>query len=100
MRCSYNFVKVSAERERKDKRDFNIVFYLGADQTEGREDAISRLDRLFNIKREISSTPGGSNTGTVGYQKPVRLRIEGSKYEFSREDGEKIVVDIEKRTRP
>ena len=100
MRCSYNFVEVSAEREGKDKRHFTIVFYMSADQTEGKEDAISRLDRLFNIKREVSSTPGVANTGRVGYKKPVALRIEGSKYEFSREDGEQVVVDIEKKTRP
>ena len=100
MRCSYNFVEVSAEREGKDKRHFNIVFYIGADQTEGREDAISRLDRLFKIKREASAISEIANTGRVGYKKPVRLRIEGSKYEFSREDGEKIVVDIDKKTRP
>ena len=100
MRCSYNFMEVSAGREGKDKRHFNIMFYVSADQTEGKEDAISRLDRLFNIKREVSTTPGVANTGKVGYKKPVTLRIAGSKYEFSREDGEQIVVDIEKKTRP
>jgi hypothetical protein len=105
LRCSYDFVEVSPRREGKDKRHFNIVFYLGANQEEGKEagrkeDAISRLDRLFNIKREVSSTSGLADTGTVGYTKPVTLRIEGSKYQFAREDGEEIVVDIEKKTRP
>jgi len=79
----------------------NILFYIGADLAEGKkDDAISRLDRLFKIKREASLTPGVANTGTVGYQKSVTLRIQGSKYEFSREDGQKIVVDIEKKSRP
>ena len=100
MRCSYHFVEVPGEKEGKDKRHFNILFYIGADQAEGKEDAISRVDRFFRIKREVSSTPGVANTGTVGHKKPVTLRIQGSKYEFSREDGQKIVVDIEKKTRP
>ena len=100
MRCSYHFVEVSAERAGKDRRHFNIVFYLGADLAKEKEDAISRLNRLFDIEREVSVTPGVANTGRVGYKKPVRLQIQGTKYEFSREDGENIVVDIEKKTRP
>jgi hypothetical protein len=101
MRCSYHFVEVASEKEEKDQRHFNILFYIGADLAEGKkDDAISRLDRLFKIKREASLTPGVANTGTVGYQKSVTLRIQGSKYEFSREDGQKIVVDIEKKSRP
>ena len=100
MRCNYQFVKVSSEKEEKDKGHFNILFYMGADQAEGKEDAISRLDRFFRIEREASLTPGAANVGTVGYKKPVTLRIQGSKYEFIREDGEKIVVDIGKKTRP
>jgi len=100
MRCSYHFVEVFSKREGKDKRHFNILFYISADQSEGHEDAISRLDRFFTIKREVSSTPGVANTGTVGYKKPVTLRIQGTKYELSREDGQKIVVDIAKKTRP
>ena len=100
MRCSYDFVEASAKREGKGQRHFNLVFYQGADQAEGKADAISRLDRLFNIKREVSSAPGLANTGTVSYTKPVTFRIEGSMYEFSGEDGEKAVVDIEKKTRP
>jgi hypothetical protein len=99
LRCHYEFVEVSGDRQGKDKRHFNILFYLGADQSEEKEDAISRLDRLFNIKREVSP-PGLDSMGTIGYKKPVTLRIEGSKYEFSREDAQKIVVDIEKKTRP
>ena len=100
MRCNYRFVKVSSAKEAKDKGHFNILFYMSADQTEGKEDAVSRLDRFFRIKREASLTPGVANLGTVGYKKPVTLRIQSSKYEFIREDGEKILVDIEKKTRP
>jgi len=100
MRCSYHFMEASSERKGKDDGHFNILFYIGADQSKGNEDAISRLDRFFRIKREASSTPGLASTGTVGYKKSVRLRIQGSKYEFSREDGQKIVVDIEKKTKP
>ena len=100
LRCGYHFVEVSSENESRDNRHFRILFYIGADQAEGKEDAISRLDRFFRIVQEGSSNPGVENTRTVGYKKPVTLRIEGSKYEFNREDGEKIVVDIEKKTRP
>lgn len=100
MSCSYHFVEISAEKEGKDKRHFSVLFYIGADQAEGKVDAISRLDQLFNVRREGSSEPGVANTGAVSYKKPVRLRIQGSKYEFSREDGEKMVVDIEKKTTP
>lgn len=105
MRCSFDFVEVFPKKEGNEKLRFNIVFYLGADQAEGnqagrKEDAISRLDRLFNVTRKAFPTPGEANTDTVGYTKPVTLRIDGSKYEFSREEGEKVVVDIEKKTRP
>jgi hypothetical protein len=100
MRCSYHFVEISAEKEEKDKRHFSVLFYIGADQAEGKVDAISRLDRFFNVRREVSSEPGIANTGAVGYKKPVTLRIQGSTYEFSHEDGEKIVVDKEKKTTP
>jgi hypothetical protein len=93
-------VEVAAEKEGKDKSHFKILFYLGADQSEGKEDAISRLDRFFRIKREESSTAGIANNGRVGNKRAVRLRIEGSKYEFIGEDGKKIIVDIEKQTRP
>ena len=99
MRCSYHFVEVSDKKEGKDKHHFDMLFYIGADQSEGKEDAISRLDRFFRIKREASSRPWMGTTGRVDYKKLVTLRIEGSKYEFIREDGEKIVVDIEKDTR-
>src|SRR5262245_24813045 len=61
MRCSYQFVEVSSEKDGKDKRRFNILFYMGADQSERNEDAISRLDRFFRVKREASSTPGVAN---------------------------------------
>ncbi|HEU4387050.1 MAG TPA: hypothetical protein VFV34_04590 [Blastocatellia bacterium] len=100
IRCSYRFVEVSSGQNRKDKRHFSLLFYMGADQAEGKEDAISRLDRFFGIKREASSAPGAANTDTVGYKQPVTLRRQGSRYKFSREDGETIVVDIEKTTRP
>jgi len=100
IRCSYKFVEVSAGQNRKDKRHFSLLFYMGADRAQGKEDAISRLDRFFRIKREASSTPGVGSKDTVGYKQPVTLRRQGSRYEFSREDGEKIVVDIEKKTRP
>jgi hypothetical protein len=100
VRCSYRFVEVAGEQNRRDKRHFNLLFYLGADQAEGKEDAISRLDRFFRINREASSTPGLDSTDVVGYKEPVTLRIHGSKYEFSREGGDRIVVDIEKKTRP
>ncbi|MGH9906713.1 MAG: hypothetical protein ACRD8U_14155 [Pyrinomonadaceae bacterium] len=100
MRCSYQFVEASSLKQEKDKRHFKIHFYIGADQTIDKEDAISRLDRFFKIKREASSTPGVANTGTVGYKKLVTLRTRDSLYKFTREDGEKIVVDVEKMTRP
>lgn len=87
-------------KQEKEKHHFKIEFYIGADQTEDKADAISRLDRLFKIKREVSPTPAVANTGKIGYQAPVTLKIDGSKYEFSREDGETIVVDVEKKTRP
>jgi hypothetical protein len=93
-------VEVSGEKAEKDKAHFNIVFYIGADQTDGKEDAISRLDRFFRITRQGPSTAGAETTGSVGYKKPVTLRIQGSKYEFTAEDREKIVVDIQKKTRP
>ena len=99
MLCYYNFVEASGEKEGKEKSNFNIRFYIGADQADGKEDAISRLDRFFRIKREASSTPGVVNTGRVGNKKAVRLQIKGSKYEFISEDGEKVVVDIEKKSR-
>jgi len=100
MSCSYHFIEVSDEKSGKDKRHFNLLFYIGADQSEEREDAISRLAQFFRIKEESSFSQGAGNTGRVGYKKPVTLRILGSKYEFIREDGEKIVVDAEKKTSP
>ena len=100
IRCSYRFVEDSGGQPGKDKRRFSLLFYMGADRAEGEGDAISRLDRFFGIKREASSTPGVGVTDTVGYKQPVTLRRQGSRYEFSREDGEKIVVDIDKKTRP
>jgi hypothetical protein len=100
LRCSFDFVEVSGKKNRKDKRHFNISFYMRADLAEGNADAISRLDKLFMVTREVSTDPFLENTGTAGYKKPVRLRIQGSKYKFIREDGEQTVVDIERRTRP
>ena len=95
-----HYVEDTGKKNGKDKRHFDISFYMGADQAKRKGDAISRLDRLFKITREASTYPFPENTGTVGYKKPAILRILGSKYKFSREDGEKTVVDLEKMTRP
>jgi len=100
LRCSFDFVEISNRRNRKDKRRFNILFYMGADRAEGKGDAISRLDKLFIVTRATSTSPVLENTGIVGYKKPVRLLIQGSKYKFMREDGEQTVVDIERTTKP
>jgi hypothetical protein len=94
-------VEIADERQGREKRRFNLLFYMGADQAAGTGDAISRLDRFFNIKREPAATPGVSNQMLkAGYTKPVTLRIEGSIYKFSREDGQVVAVDVEKKTKP
>jgi hypothetical protein len=100
IRCRYHFVEVSAGQDGKNKRHFNLMFYASADQTAGKGDAISRLDRFFRITREPSPPSGADNADAVGFKEPTTLRINGSKYEFSREDGEKVIVDVEKKTRP
>ncbi len=61
MRCNYHLVKIAAEKGEKEKRHFKLVFYLGADQEERNEDAISRLDRFFKVEREVSTTPEVAN---------------------------------------
>jgi hypothetical protein len=99
MRCHYRLVEVAAGKAAADLRRFQLLFYQGADLSEAREDAISRLDRLFNVRRALSMKPGLENIGRVGDESPVRLRIQGSAYEFSRQDGMKIVVDIAKTTK-
>src|SRR5262245_6769778 len=100
VRCSYSFVEVASGKEPPAKRRFDVLFYGGADQSPEKDDAISRLDRLFRIKRKPFFTSTEGKRDTIGYKEPLKLRIEGSKYEFTREDGEKVLVDVEKKTRP
>ena len=100
VRCSYRFVDASPETAGPDRRRFDLVFYIGADLAEGGVDAISRLDRLFSVERKVSMNPYAAHERVVRYTRPVSLRIQGSRYEFRRDDGETTVVDSEKRTRP
>jgi hypothetical protein len=100
MRCRYQIAEVAASFPGQDRRRFHLVFYLGADQVAGQGDAIQRLDRLFGVVRHPGADPSIANTGTVGDTRPALLRIEGTRYKFSRESGDQVLVDIDKRTRP